>query len=99
MDTVDGRYLLNALASYYTIPYFDIGVRLDAVRDGGDRGRIREICGTVNYLRPGRSSLVSRGLFTWPMSRRRAFAGTTLPPMRGRSRTVTPRACPRTARP
>ena len=24
--TVDGRYLLNALASYYTIPYFDIGV-------------------------------------------------------------------------
>jgi molybdopterin/thiamine biosynthesis adenylyltransferase len=64
MDTVDGRYLLNALASYYTIPYFDIGVRLDAVRDGADKGRIREVCGTVNYLRPGRSSLMSRGLFT-----------------------------------
>jgi hypothetical protein len=26
--------------------------------------RIREVCGTVNYLRPGRSSLVSRELFT-----------------------------------
>jgi hypothetical protein len=64
MDTVDGRYLLNALASYYTIPYFDIGVRLIAVRDGADKGRIREVCGTVNYLRPGRSSLMSRGLFT-----------------------------------
>jgi hypothetical protein len=64
MDTVDGRYLLNALASYYSIPYFDIGVRLDAVRDGAGKGRIREVCGTVNYLRPGRSSLVSRGLFT-----------------------------------
>lgn len=64
MDTVDGRYLLNALASYYTIPYFDIGVRLDAVRDGANKGRIREVCGTVNYLRPGRSSLMSRGLFT-----------------------------------
>jgi hypothetical protein len=64
MDTVDGRYLLNALSSYYTIPYFDIGVRLDAVRDGADKGRIREVCGTVDYLRPGRSSLMSRGLFT-----------------------------------
>lgn len=64
MDTIDGRYLLNALASYYTIPYFDIGVRLDAVRDGFGRGRIREVCGTVNYLRPGRSSLMSRRLFT-----------------------------------
>ena len=52
MDTVDGRYLLNALASYYAIPYFDIGVRLDAVRDGANKGRIREVCGTVNYLRP-----------------------------------------------
>ena len=64
MDTIDGRYLLNTLASYYTLPYFDIGIRLDAVRDGANKGRIREVCGTVNYLRPGRSSLISRGLFT-----------------------------------
>ncbi|MEQ8165787.1 MAG: ThiF family adenylyltransferase [Alphaproteobacteria bacterium] len=64
MDTVDGRYLLNTLATYYTLPYFDMGVRLVANRDGRTKGRIREICGTVNYLRPGRSSLMSRGLFT-----------------------------------
>jgi proteasome lid subunit RPN8/RPN11 len=64
MDSIDGRYLLNTLATYYSIPYFDIGIRLDAVRDGEAKGRIREVCGTVNYLRPGRSSLMSRGLFT-----------------------------------
>jgi hypothetical protein len=64
MDTVDGRFLLNTLATYYNQPYFDIGIRLDAVRDGPDKGRIREVCGTINYIRPGRSSLVSRGLFT-----------------------------------
>ncbi|GIK49908.1 MAG: thiamine biosynthesis protein ThiF [Alphaproteobacteria bacterium] len=64
MDTVDGRYLLNAISSFYNIPYFDIGIRLDAVRDGANRGRIREVCGTVHYVRPGRSSLMSRGLFT-----------------------------------
>lgn len=64
MDTVDGRYLLNRLATYYNIPYFDIGVRLDAVRDGASKGTIREVCGTVHYIRPGRSSLMSRELFT-----------------------------------
>lgn len=64
MDTIDGRYLLNALSTYYNIPYFDIGIRLDAVRSGPKKGRIREVCGTVNYLKPGRSSLMSRGLFT-----------------------------------
>ncbi len=64
MDSIDGRYLLNALATFYNIPFFDIGVSLEAVREGKDRGRIREVCGTINYLRPGRSSLMSRGLFT-----------------------------------
>ena len=64
MDTVDGRFLLNTLATYYIIPYFDIGSRLDAVRKGLQKGRIREVCGTVHYLQPGRSSLMSRGGFT-----------------------------------
>ncbi len=64
MDTVDGRYLLNRLATYYLLPYFDIGIRLVADADGPNKGRIREVCGTVHYLRPGRSSLMSRGLFT-----------------------------------
>jgi hypothetical protein len=64
MDTVDGRFLLNTLATYYTLPYFDIGVRLDTVREGPHKRDIREVCGTINYLQPGRSSLMSRGLFS-----------------------------------
>jgi hypothetical protein len=64
MDTIDGRFLLNTLATYYMLPYFDIGVRLAALRDGAGKGRIREVCGTVHYLQPARSSLMSRGLFT-----------------------------------
>lgn len=64
MDTIDGRFLLNTLATHYSIPYFDIGVRLDAISEGPNKGRIREVCGTINYLQPGRSSLMSRGLFT-----------------------------------
>ncbi len=64
MDTIDGRFLLNTLATYYTLPYFDIGIRLVAVRDGPKKGRIREVCGTIHYLQPGRSSLMSRDAFT-----------------------------------
>lgn len=63
VDTIDARFLLNLLATHYTMPYFDIGIRLDALPAGPDQGRIREVCGSVHYLQPGRSSLMSRGLF------------------------------------
>lgn len=57
-DSVEARWLLNRLATYYVLPYIDVGVRLEA--DG--RGSISQACGTVHYLQPGRSSLLSRGL-------------------------------------
>ncbi len=60
MDGAEGRRLLNKLATFYCLPYFDVGVRLDA--DG--RGGIDQICGTVHYLMPGGSSLLSRGAIT-----------------------------------
>ena len=62
MDSIDGRYLLNALATYYNLPYFDIGIRLERMMC--EYGESHEICGTVHYLQPGGSSLMSRGLFT-----------------------------------
>jgi hypothetical protein len=60
MDSIDGRHLLNKLATAYIIPYFDIGVKLFADGVGG----IDQICGTVHYLQPGGSSLLSRGVYT-----------------------------------
>jgi hypothetical protein len=60
MDSVDGRYILNQLCSFYLIPYFDLGVKLEA--DG--KGGIQKICGSVHYLQPAKSSLISRGVYT-----------------------------------
>ncbi len=60
MDSVDGRHLLNQLASFYLIPYFDIGIKL--ISDG--KGGIDQIMGTVHYLQPGGSTLLSRGVYT-----------------------------------
>lgn len=60
MDTVDGRHLLNRIATYFCSAYFDIGIRLDANSKGG----INEILGRVDYIQPGLSSLLSRGRYT-----------------------------------
>ena len=60
VDSVDGRDLMNRLAVYYNLPYFDLGVRLDADEKGG----IEAINGTVHYLQPDGSSLLSRGVYT-----------------------------------
>jgi hypothetical protein len=60
MDSVDGRHLLNKLATYYLIPYVDMGVRIDA--DG--KGGVDAINGAVHYIKPGGSSLLSRGVYS-----------------------------------
>lgn len=60
MDSVDGRFLLNKLAAVYLIPYFDLGVKLEADGAGG----VDQVCGSVHYLQPGGSSLVSRHVLT-----------------------------------
>lgn len=60
MDGVEGRHLLNRLATFYLVPYFDVGVRLDADGAGG----IERITGAVHYLQPGGSSLLSREVYS-----------------------------------
>lgn len=60
VDTVDGRHLISQLTNFYLIPYFDIGVRLDADGHGG----IENIIASVHYIQPTCSTLLSRGLYT-----------------------------------
>jgi hypothetical protein len=57
MDTAEGRNLASRIASYYVIPFIDVGVRL--VADG--RGSVESIAGAVNYYKPGGSTLLERG--------------------------------------
>lgn len=60
MDGAEGRHYLNRLATCYGLPYFDVGVHLAADGEGG----IEQICGSVHYLQPGGSSLLSRKAIT-----------------------------------
>lgn len=60
VDGAVGRHVLNRIASYYILPYFDVGVKL-AVDASGDITRVEA---SANYIKPGGSSLLSRGLYT-----------------------------------
>lgn len=60
MDTAEGRHLLNRLATFYVMPYFDLGVHLRSDGEGG----ISEASGVVHFVEPGQSSLVSRKAYS-----------------------------------
>ena len=59
LDSADGRMHLNRISTFYTIPYFDVGVSLSA-----DNGKIDRINGSVRYVIPGASTLLSRCAYT-----------------------------------
>jgi hypothetical protein len=55
-DSAEARHVSNLISSFYLLPLFDLGVKLDA--DG--KGGIENISGSVHYIQPGGSSLLSR---------------------------------------
>jgi hypothetical protein len=59
LDSRDGRQHMNQISTFYCIPYIDVGVRLEA-----KTGLISEISGSIRYIKPGGSSLRSRGVIT-----------------------------------
>ena len=60
MDSFSGRHMLSRLARYYLLPYIDVGVKLEALKDG----TINQIAGSVHYLQPTGLDFVDRGMFS-----------------------------------
>lgn len=60
VDTIFGRVVTNLVSSYYSIPYFDLGVLIEASGDG----HLAKMCGSLCYVAPGKSDLLSMGVFT-----------------------------------
>lgn len=59
VDSVEGRDVLNRIATFHTMPFVDLGVRLDADGSGG----VSSVSAGVRWLTPGRSSLRTRGVY------------------------------------
>lgn len=60
VDSLEARNIINRLCSFYCIPYFDLGVALEA----SGRGDIQQVCGAVHSLQPDGSTLLGRGVYT-----------------------------------
>ena len=60
MDSLSGRHVLSRLARYYTLPYVDVGVKLEARPDG----TINQVAGAVHYLQPESGDFIDRGVFS-----------------------------------
>ncbi|MDO6601656.1 HesA/MoeB/ThiF family protein [Arenibacter palladensis] len=60
VDSIEGRFYLNLISTYYLVPLIDIGVKLVADGDGG----IDSINGNIHYINPGSETLLERKVFT-----------------------------------
>ena len=60
VDTAFGRYHLECLASAHLIPYFDVGVYLEADGQGG----IQAADAVSHYVHPEGAGLLARGAYT-----------------------------------
>jgi len=60
VDSARGRYHLECISSAYLVPYFDVGVNLEADGNGG----ILQADAVAHYIHPENASLMFRGAYT-----------------------------------
>lgn len=64
VDTHEARQIADLIASAFLIPLFDVGVVIPT-RKVGDHGvAIADVCGRIDYVQPGGSTLADRRVFT-----------------------------------
>lgn len=62
-DSLEARQILDLIASAFVLPLFDVGVVIP-VRNASGTQAIGDVCGRIDYVQPGRSSLRDRGVYT-----------------------------------
>lgn len=63
VDSLEARQILDMIAAAYLLPLFDVGVVIPTRQAGATRA-IADVCGRIDYVQPGRSSLKDRGVYT-----------------------------------
>jgi hypothetical protein len=63
VDTAEGRHIADRLAAYCAMPLIDLGVSIPTRRGRGDEREIAEVCGRIDYVFPGGSTLLDRGVY------------------------------------
>jgi hypothetical protein len=63
VDTLEARYIADLIAAAFLLPLFDVGVVIP-VRKKGDTFAVADVCGRIDYVQPGGSTLQDRGIYT-----------------------------------
>lgn len=63
VDTAEGRHIADRMSAYFAMPLFDVGVAIPTESSLGGSRRITEVYGRVDYVYPGGSSLMDRGVY------------------------------------
>lgn len=63
VDSLEARQIADLIATAYLLPLLDVGVVIPT-RDAGGIPAIGDVCGRVDYVQPGRSTLRDRGVYT-----------------------------------
>lgn len=77
VDSLEARQIADLIATAFLLPLFDVGVVIP-VRDAGGVQAIGDVCGRIDYVQPGRSTLRNRGVYT-PESLRAEYLRNTAP--------------------
>lgn len=64
VDTHEARQIADLIASAFLIPLFDVGVVIPTRKGGPNGVAIADVCGRIDYIQPGGSTLADRGVFT-----------------------------------
>ncbi len=63
VDTLEARQIADLIAAAFLLPLFDVGVVIPIRRAGRDFA-IADVCGRIDYIQPGGSTLLDREVYT-----------------------------------
>lgn len=63
VDSLEARQIVDLIAAAYLMPLFDVGVVIP-IRNTNGTLAIGDVCGRIDYVQPGRSTLQDRGVYS-----------------------------------
>jgi len=63
VDSLEARQIADLISTAFLLPLFDVGVIIP-VRDAHGIPAIGDVCGRIDYVQPGRSTLLDRGVYS-----------------------------------
>lgn len=64
VDSAEGRHIADRLSAYFLMPLFDVGVSIPTRTLPTKEVVITEVCGRIDYVRPGGPTLRDRGVYS-----------------------------------